>query len=357
MPYCPNGHGEKQGRFCDECGAQLVPNPPPPADSGDSVRGRSPDARADVDVNVSPTIVMPGRTAEGQPALVRCPMCGRRNLESDVFDCMGSCGRQNLCLSHFDDEYLVCVQCARERRAEGQAVSQRVVEESRVQARAPAAQVPVWQQIGIEMVTIPAGKFLYGVLKRQVHLPEYRMAKTPVTNAQYRAFMEATGHGFRPRTWWWRKRQIPPYMEDRPVMGVSWEDAGAFCDWAGCRLPTELEWEKGARGTDGREYPWGNGWEAGRCNTSEADIRHTTPVTKYPKGASPYGLLDVAGNVWEWCEDWYDSHRDKKVLRGGSWEDNRDRARCAPLERKGLQPSNRYGNSGFRCCMRPASSR
>jgi formylglycine-generating enzyme required for sulfatase activity len=172
-----------------------------------------------------------------------------------------------------------------------------------------------------------------------------------VTNAQYRAFVGATDH---PAPLHWENGQIPKGKEDHPVVCVSWEDAQAFCQWAGCRLPTEQEWEKGARGTDGREYPWGDGWELGRCNTAEAGIKDTTAVTRYPNGASPYGLLDMAGNVLEWCENWYDQERKAKVLRGGSWDTLSIRARSAV--RDWFIPGGRNGSYGFRCGMSPTSS-
>ena len=107
-------------------------------------------------------------------------------------------------------------------------------------------------------------------------------------------------------------------------------------------------WEKGARGTDGRQYPWGDGWEAGHCNTEEAGINDTTPVDRYPRGASHHGLLDMAGNVWEWCQDWYDEDRDTKVVRGGSWSYDRSRARVAL--RSWSDPGESGNDGGFRCC-------
>ena len=238
------------------------------------------------------------------------------------------------------------------RRAEEEEARRRAAEEARRWAEEEAKKGPIWRQIGIEMVTIPAGEFLYGEDKQRVRLPEYRMAKTPITNTQYKAFVDATGYRAPEH---WKNGQIPKGKADHPVVYVSWEDAQAFCAWAGCRLPTEKEWEKAARGTDGREYPWGNGWEAGHCNTSEAGIKDTTPVNKYPRGASPYGLLDMAGNVWEWCEDWYDSDRKYKVLRGGSWLSDRGRARCAYRDRY-YPVGHNYDVVGFRCCVVATSS-
>jgi len=209
-----------------------------------------------------------------------------------------------------------------------------------------AGQGPMWKQIGIEMVPILAGVFLYGKDKETVSLPEYYLGRTPVTNAQYQAFVDATSHRIPDH---WEDWEIPAGREDHPVVCVSWEDALEFCDWAGCRLPTEKEWEKGARGTDGREYPWGNGWEAGRCNAAYAGIQDSTPVGKYPGGASPFGLLDMAGNVWEWCQDWCDEERRYKVVRGGSWLSNRSGARSA--YRDWVNPGIWDYYDGFRCCV------
>jgi formylglycine-generating enzyme required for sulfatase activity len=211
---------------------------------------------------------------------------------------------------------------------------------------------PIWAQIGIEMVTVPAGEFLYGQRwKRRVYLPEYALAKTPVTNAQYRAFVEATGYRT-PKHW--KNGQIPKGRQDHPVVNVTGEDAQAFCEWAGCRLPTEQEWEKGARGTDGRQYPWGDKWEKGRCNTHEARIGHTTPVGYYPSGASPYGLLDMVGNVWEWCANRRDEGSKKLVLRGGSWDVYDANARSAV--RGWSIPITLRSRCGFRCLVSPTSS-
>ncbi len=214
-----------------------------------------------------------------------------------------------------------------------------------------ARQIPIWQKIGIEMVAIPAGEFLYGDDKEKMHLPEFYLARTPVTNAQYQAFVDATGHRIPDH---WEDGEITAGKENHPVVRVSWEDALEFCEWAGCRLPTEQEWEKGARGTDGREYPWGDGWEPGRCNTMQASIQNTTPVGKYPGGASPYGLLGMADNVCEWCQEWYDEEHKYKVLRGCSWGIDHYWARSAYRFRD--VPDFAHFISGFRCGVSSTSS-
>jgi len=160
------------------------------------------------------------------------------------------------------------------------------------------------------------------------------------------------------------------------VVYVFWHDAVVYCRWLSevtgrpYRLPSEAEWEKGARGTDGRIYPWGNQWDAERCNNKEGGKGDTTPVGAYPQGASPYGPLDMAGNVWEWTrslwgKDWkepsfkypYDPDDGRedleaegyRVLRGGSWFFSRDLARC--VERDGYLPVSSVSYVGFRLCV------
>lgn len=185
---------------------------------------------------------------------------------------------------------------------------------------------PNWQRSGIELVRIPAGKFSSGDDKEPVYLDEFWIARTPVTNRQYQMFVAETGH--EPPSDWEGKR-VHPVKLNHPVVNVSWHDAQAFCEWAGVFLPTEEQWEKAARGTDGRTYPWGNqAPDPQLCNygTNEGD---TTPVGRYsPHGDSPYGLVDMAGNVWEWCEDWV-RKGETRALRGGAWFDKENDVRCA----------------------------
>lgn len=157
--------------------------------------------------------------------------------------------------------------------------------------------------------------------QREVYLNAYRIDKYPVTNAPYKQFIESGGYeqkAFWSDAGWQYIVQTNPLESneldgvlqgepDCPVVNISWYEAEAFAKWAGKRLPTEAEWEKAARGTDGRSYPWGNEFDKTRLNCAEAKIERPTPVTKYPQGQSVYGCFDMVGNVWEWTADWYDS--------------------------------------------------
>jgi gamma-glutamyl hercynylcysteine S-oxide synthase len=168
----------------------------------------------------------------------------------------------------------------------------------------------VWQEIN-SMVQIPAGMFLMGTNsdradaqdrpQHKVDLPAYWIDKYPVTNAQYARFVAATAH--RPPLNW-KDGKIPQGEALRPVTMVSWFDARDYAKWAGKRLPTEAEWEKAGRGTDGRRWPWGDKMEPERLNTYY-NVGSATNVNKYPNGASPYGVMDMAGNVDEWTADDY----------------------------------------------------
>lgn len=203
------------------------------------------------------------------------------------------------------------------------------------------------------MQKIPAGEFMMGDKKpfRKVFIDTFYIDKYPVTNGQFEHFVESTGYKTEPEkrekgtTW---RTYAGPRRRNRPVVMVSYNDACAYARWAGKRLPTEEEWEKSARGTDGRIYPWGDEFNKERCNILESEIGDTTPVGIFPSGASPYGVMDMAGNVWEWTDNWYDDKKKKyKVVRGGSWFNYQVNARCA--DRFWLFPGGRYSVVGFRC--------
>ena len=208
-------------------------------------------------------------------------------------------------------------------------------EETRQEPVRPVIE-PLRTDSSADMVKVPKGPFLYGGKRSHATIDhDYWIDKYPVTNEKYRAFIVADGYGNRAYWssdgWKWKAKKdiyIPEYWNDttwnkanHPVVGVSYYEAEAYAKWAGKRLPTDREWEKAARGEDGREYPWGNGSDKEKCNSGETGLMHTTPVTQYPSGVSPYGCYDMAGNVWEWCADWYDEKGGWRVLRGGSWDD------------------------------------
>ncbi|MFZ5912496.1 MAG: SUMF1/EgtB/PvdO family nonheme iron enzyme [Chloroflexota bacterium] len=248
-----------------------------------------------------------------------------------------------------------------------------------------------------QMVKIPAGTFLMGSTPEQagraikdgadkdwvereqpqhtVELSEYFIGKYPVTNQQYQAFVREGGRS--PQGW--DGDQFPQGKDAHPVVNVSWEDAAAYCKWLGektkksYRLPSEAEWEKAARGEDGRIWSWGNEFGEKNANTAEAGIGDTTPVGQFsPQGDSPYGCADMIGNVWEWCNDWFDpeeyknrkdravkdpqgpqSGQRRRVVRGGSFFVNRRDARCAV--RYTYYPDDFNNYSGFRVAASPFS--
>ena len=213
-----------------------------------------------------------------------------------------------------------------------------------------------------EMVEIPAGSFFYGPNKEPMEIEApFSIDICPVTNAQYRRFMKDCG--YEKMDLWsddgkkWLKdssRTEPRYLDDdqfngydQPVVGVCYYEAEAYAKWCDKELPTEFQWERAARWTDGREWPWGNQFDSKKCNTDESVIGKTTDVTNYPGGISMDGCYDMAGNVWEWTKTWYDEDKDRMVLRGGSWNINRKGAHCAIRGRD--YPDFRFNIVGFRC--------
>ena len=250
---------------------------------------------------------------------------------------------------------------------------------------------------GLIMVYIPAGEFPMGTndgndYDKPVHnvfLDGYWLGKTEVTMKQFRAFVRETGYltdaetGNGAHKWtgkrWKENKKInwknPGYAQtdDHPVSCISWNDAVRFCQWLSVKknlvfsLPTEAQWEKGARGSDGRKYPWGNHelYYNGIYYANyypENRYGGTSPVGLYPQGESPFGLLDMAGNVWEWCSDWYQddyynsspsknptgpARGESHVMRGGCWFENADYARSA-YHTSGFGPPESFNCYGFR---------
>lgn len=224
----------------------------------------------------------------------------------------------------------------------------------------------------IEWVEIPGGPFLYGENKKTRELPTFFIARYPITNVQYQAFIDAGG--YRDDRWWQdlthpvREPEQPRWSApNRPRTNVSWFEAVAFCRWLSMqrgyevRLPTEWEWEKAAQGTDGREYPWGDGYRSGLANIDETwggvgphNLKQTSAVGLYRQGASPCGVLDLAGNVWEWCLNEYGTPKNvqftgraARVVRGGSWYHDPASARSAARDFS-YAPDYRYDRFGFR---------
>ncbi len=270
-----------------------------------------------------------------------------------------------------------------------------------MQSAAPVL-LPLVERYGMHFVYVPAGEFTMGSPEgtgesdehppSQVSMPAFWIGQTEVTNAQYRPFVEAGG--YQQDQWWtktgleWRNtnKVTKPYYWDNttwnqdnyPVVGVSWYEVYAYTQWLvdatklPIRLPTEAEWERAARGDDGRIYPWGNPWEGSRLNFCDTNCTYdwkdngtndgyaqTAPVGSYPQGASPYGALDMAGNVWEWTNSRYldypyqndDAHENAegdagRVLRGGSWINNDSNVRVAIRGR--FTPGIRFSSVGVR---------
>jgi len=268
---------------------------------------------------------------------------------------------------------------------------------------------------GTTQLEVPAGAFRMGSAlfdpqrfgwekpRHLVDLDAFWIDRTEVANAQFAAFVAATGYVtgperagaslvFDPHSGMlesvvgadWRhpvgEGSEPQWPDAGPVVHVTWEDARAYCQWASRRLPTEAEWEKAARGSDGRRYPWGGRAPAGDpLNFADRNLKvawadpkaddgyaFTAPVGSYPAGASPYGALDMAGNVWEWVADWFDDNyydvspaRDpqgpaagaERVLRGGGWSSQARGVRAAHRDR--MAPDKASDQIGFRCAATP----
>jgi formylglycine-generating enzyme required for sulfatase activity len=236
-----------------------------------------------------------------------------------------------------------------------------------------------WTPIPGGQVTLGQGGYLMD--RATFALEPFVMTRFPVTNAQYAAFIAAGGYA--ERMWWtergWQMRERENWTEARfwtdrdwnqadcPVVGVCWYEALAFCRWLSTQtgraitLPTEQQWQRAAQGDDGREFPWGNDEpDELRCNWNRVEDG-TTPVTRYPDGVSPFGVMDMSGNVWEWCLTGWESGRtddegrELRVLRGGSWSSDspislRAANRNASDPNARLSPAYRnHVTVGFRC--------
>lgn len=237
---------------------------------------------------------------------------------------------------------------------------------------------------GYEMVLIPRGEAIFGTGRDDPYfngnstdrekpqfkadIPEFYMGIYCVTNEQYIQFVNDTGHSPPEQADWgtpvWKNGTFPKEKARHPVVCINWYDAKAYCEWAGLSLPTDLQWEKAARGFDGRLFPWGNEWDGKICrNFNNKGSETTCLVDDYLEGTSVYGVFNMSGNVWEWIEDWYESNAytrysrndltlpnagQLKLLRGGSWHgDYPAPFRCAARIQR--TPEEKAHWNGFRC--------
>jgi serine/threonine protein kinase/formylglycine-generating enzyme required for sulfatase activity/tetratricopeptide (TPR) repeat protein len=208
-------------------------------------------------------------------------------------------------------------------------------------------------EIPAGMVYVPAGEFWFGDRQtgsaKKVHVPGFFIDRTEVTGADYEKFIKAT-HMAPPEEWQGRP-DCPPSLRSSAVYNVSWFDAMEFARWAGRRLPIEYEWEKAARGVDGRTYPWGNRFEPWRCNCRESAERRWLQVGRFRGGVSPFDCFDMAGNVWEWTADREKPNRSPRIMRGGAAYSTPDE--LSVFRRQGAPPGGSgYGGLnlvGFRC--------
>jgi formylglycine-generating enzyme len=249
-----------------------------------------------------------------------------------------------------------------------------------IRANLKAHGAVVNERDGTILVLVPAGRGVFGSAdddqdafynekpRFTAELAGFYIGLYCVTNAQYLKFVDATGHRPPDKADYgaavWSGRSFRAEKADHPVVCMSWDDAAAYCKWAGLRLPSELEWEKAARGPEGWTYPWGTEWDAGKCRNSVGrSASGTCTVWEYEVGSGPYGTRNQAGNVTEWCADWFEegayrryatgdltppTNGRSRVLRGGSFYcgDPRDFRGAA---RSDSDPDYRYGAYGFRC--------
>jgi formylglycine-generating enzyme required for sulfatase activity len=199
------------------------------------------------------------------------------------------------------------------------------------------------------LVEVPAGTYRLGEPgeERAVAVGPVMIGRWPIVNAHVRAFVEATGHPVRPAL---AARLDAPQLDDHPATEMTFDEAVAFCAWAGARLPSGAEWEAAARGPDGRPWPWGPTFDAERCACVEAGAGWTAPVRAHPDGAAPCGAEQLAGNVWEWVADAPDEHG-WRAVRGGSYLDHAwgvRASRTLPAD-----PARATPTTGFRIAKDP----
>lgn len=199
------------------------------------------------------------------------------------------------------------------------------------------------------MIYVPAGAFISGPPEAQqdLTLPAFYVDVKLVTNRKYSDFMRAAGAAAPPH---WPSRELPEGLADHPVVNITWDDAAAYAKWAGRRLPTAEEWQKAARGVDGRRYPWGNEFDEQRCNTKESGVGALTRAGRYARGASPYGCFDMVGNVVQWCQDSGEvsvADPDSRPVCGIAFDEAGAASGCWRMERRNKSRGSQ--KCGFRC--------
>lgn len=248
----------------------------------------------------------------------------------------------------------------------------------------------ILDDLGVSMVLVPAGPFVMGSDQGSANAPPhtvtldaYYIDRYEVTNAQFAGFLDEFGNQSQEGIPWLHVSSSSNHLHedqgtwqpdegyaDHPVVEVTWYGANAYCQWRGAHLPSEAEWEKAARGTDERTYPWGEEITCDVTNYRPCSIGESVPVGSYPEGASPYGVHDMAGNVGEWTGDWYDSDYyrtapaknppgpvsspgNRIASRGGSWYSGSTYLRTFHRNNE-FKPTDTLRNIGFRCAMTPA---
>lgn len=201
---------------------------------------------------------------------------------------------------------------------------------------------------GRPMTLIEQGVFLAGPTAQPVWLSAFWIDIHPVTNADYERFTTATG---RTPPAHWTDGRFPEQLSDHPVVFVTWHDANDYATWAGKQLPTAHQWEKSARGARGAIYPWGDQATPFKCNVRESQIRHTTPVTRYHSGVSPYGVYDLCGNTWEWCST--SNTTDRYELKGSAFTSPFSRALPSAFNDANIAMLD--DDTGFRCVTTDAA--
>ena len=270
--------------------------------------------------------------AVGVPVETYCSICGAALTEKS-FRCT-RCGRLH-CADCRSDRWPMCRKCA-------QNIQSRSRQKGESLGSATSATTVADHGTG-SFVEIPGGEFLMGRKKKRITIPTFWISTTLVTCREYAAFLDETKYvpGGRVRD------VISRRSGDHPVGNVTFKDAQEYAQWRECSLPTEQQWEKAARGKDGRKFPWGEGFSKEACNVADSGGQATVAVAELASGCSPYGCYHMAGNVWEWTVSWYDPLKTERGIRGGSYLEGSRMCTC--YYREGINPQFFKPDLGFRC--------